>query len=161
MIAIRVRYYPATNHRGSRLVATDGRHRLSVPYEYSNDDQEKLNAAIQFKLKYLPDSPELNPTPSQFNGDCYFSFYPKSDPEKLEELKVAMQEIGAPGMTVTQVYGCGLSKGHKEVYRGKEVNVNLLPYKVHDDRTCCMPTSAEPSAVSGHGNVGSLVHIGQ
>ena len=33
-------------------------------------------------------------------------------PEKLEELKVAMQEIGAPGMTVTQVYGCGLSKGH-------------------------------------------------
>ena len=41
------------------------------------------------------------------------------------------------------------------------VNVNLLPYKVHDDRTCCMPTSAEPSAVSGHGNVGSLVHIGQ
>ena len=48
-------------------------------------------------------------------------------PEKLEELKVAMQEIGAPGMTVTQVYGCGLSKGHKKVYRGKEVNVNLLP----------------------------------
>ena len=86
MIAIRVRYFPATNHRGSRLVATDGRHRLSVPYEYSNDDQEKLNAAIQFKLKCLPNSPELNPTPSQFNGDCYFSFYPKGDPEKLEEL---------------------------------------------------------------------------
>ena len=86
MIAIRVRYCPATNHRGSRLVATDGRHRLSVPYEYGNDDQEKLNAAIQFKLKYLPHSPELNQTPSQFNGDCYFSFHPKSDPEKLEEL---------------------------------------------------------------------------
>ena len=86
MIAIRVRYCPATNHRGSRLVVTDGRHRLSVPYEYGNDDHEKLNAAIQFKLKYLPHSPELNPTPSQFNGDCYFSFYPKADPEKLEEL---------------------------------------------------------------------------
>lgn len=86
MIAIRVRYCPATNHRGARLVATDGRHRLSVPYEYGNDDQEKLNAAIQFKLKFLPDSPELNPMPSQFNGDCYFSFYPKGDPEKLEEL---------------------------------------------------------------------------
>ena len=69
MIAIRVRYCPATNHRGSRLVVTDGRHRLSVPYEYGNDDHEKLN-----------------PTPSQFNGDCYFSFYPKADPEKLEEL---------------------------------------------------------------------------
>ena len=88
MIAIRVRYCPATNHRGPRLVVTDGRHRhrLSVPYEYGNDDHEKLNAAIQFKLKYLPHTPELNPTPSQFNGDCYFSFYPKSDPEKLEEL---------------------------------------------------------------------------
>ena len=86
MLCIRVRYCPATNHRGSRLVATDGRHRLTVPYEYSNDDHEKLNAAIQFKLKYLPHSPELNPTPSQFNGDCYFSFHPKADPEKLEEL---------------------------------------------------------------------------
>ncbi|VBB06668.1 nitrogen regulatory protein pii [Lucifera butyrica] len=48
-------------------------------------------------------------------------------PEKLEELKEAMNAIGVTGMTVTQVYGCGLSKGHKEVYRGKEVTVNLLP----------------------------------
>ena len=86
MIAIRVRYCPATNHRGARLVATDGRHRMTVPYEYGKDDHEKLNAAIQFKLKYLPHSPELNPTPSQFNGDDYFAFYPKADPEKLEEL---------------------------------------------------------------------------
>ena len=59
---------------------------MTVPYGYGNDDQEKLNAAIQFKLKYLPDSPELNQTPSQFNGDSYFSFHPKGDPEKLEEL---------------------------------------------------------------------------
>ena len=86
MIDIRVRYCPATNRRGARLVATDGRHRLTVPYEYGNDDQEKLNVAIQFKLKFLPGSPELNPIPSQFNGDSYFSFYPKGDPEKLEEL---------------------------------------------------------------------------
>lgn len=86
MLCIRVRYCPPTNHRGARLVATDGRHRLSVPYEYSNDDQEKLNVAIQFKLKFLPGSPELNQTPSQFNGDSYFSFYPKGDREKLEEL---------------------------------------------------------------------------
>ena len=86
MIAIRVRYCPATNLRGSRLVATDGRHRLSVPYGYGKDDQEKLDAAIQFKLKFLPGSPELNQTPAQFNGDCYFSFHPNADPEKLEEL---------------------------------------------------------------------------
>jgi nitrogen regulatory protein P-II 1 len=48
-------------------------------------------------------------------------------PEKLEDLKEAMNAIAVTGMTVTQVYGCGLSKGHKEVYRGKEVTINLVP----------------------------------
>jgi nitrogen regulatory protein P-II 1 len=48
-------------------------------------------------------------------------------PEKLEALKEAMNKINVTGMTVTQVYGCGLSKGHKEVYRGQEYTVNLLP----------------------------------
>jgi nitrogen regulatory protein P-II 1 len=48
-------------------------------------------------------------------------------PEKLEELKEAMNAIEVTGMTVTQVYGCGLQKGHKEIYRGQEVNINLVP----------------------------------
>ena len=48
-------------------------------------------------------------------------------PGKLEELKEAMNAIGVTGMTVSQVYGCGLQKGHTEVYRGKEYAVNLLP----------------------------------
>lgn len=48
-------------------------------------------------------------------------------PEKLEELKEAMNAIHVTGMTVTQVYGCGLTKGHKEVYRGKEFTINLVP----------------------------------
>lgn len=48
-------------------------------------------------------------------------------PEKLEELKEAMNAIDVTGMTVTQVYGCGLQKGHKEIYRGQEVNINLVP----------------------------------
>ncbi|EGO61895.1 P-II family nitrogen regulator [Acetonema longum] len=48
-------------------------------------------------------------------------------PAKLEELKEAMNVIGVTGMTVTQVYGCGLQKGHTEVYRGKEYTINLLP----------------------------------
>ena len=86
MIAIRVRYCSATNHRPARWQASDGRHVLYIPVSFEDEDKEKLNAATQFKLKYLPHSPELNPTPSQFNGDCYFSFYPKGDPEKLEEL---------------------------------------------------------------------------
>lgn len=48
-------------------------------------------------------------------------------PEKLDELKEAMNEIGVTGMTVSHVYGCGLSKGHREVYRGKAVDVSLNP----------------------------------
>ncbi|MBP2652568.1 MAG: nrgB [Firmicutes bacterium] len=48
-------------------------------------------------------------------------------PEKLEELKEAMNAIAVKGMTVTQVYGCGLQKGHTEIYRGKEVSINLVP----------------------------------
>ena len=48
-------------------------------------------------------------------------------PEKLEELKEALNAIHVTGMTVTQVYGCGLTKGHKEIYRGKEFTINLVP----------------------------------
>lgn len=48
-------------------------------------------------------------------------------PGKLEELKEALADIGVTGMTVSQVFGCGLQKGHTEVYRGKEYNINLLP----------------------------------
>lgn len=48
-------------------------------------------------------------------------------PNKLEELKEALNAIGVTGMTVSQVFGCGLQKGHTEVYRGKEYQINLLP----------------------------------
>ncbi len=46
---------------------------------------------------------------------------------KLEELKEALNSIGVLGMTVSQVFGCGLQKGHKEIYRGREYDVNLVP----------------------------------
>ncbi|MHC1760856.1 MAG: P-II family nitrogen regulator [Negativicutes bacterium] len=48
-------------------------------------------------------------------------------PEKLEALKEGMNQIGVTGMTVTQVLGYGLQKGHREVYRGTEYAVNLVP----------------------------------
>lgn len=47
-------------------------------------------------------------------------------PGKLEELKEALADIGVTGMTVSQIFGCGLQKGHTEVYRGKEYSINLL-----------------------------------
>ena len=48
-------------------------------------------------------------------------------PEKLEELKDRLYEIGVTGITVTEVYGCGLTHGQEEIYRGNVVSVNLLP----------------------------------
>ncbi len=48
-------------------------------------------------------------------------------PEKLEELKDRLYEIGVTGITVTEVYGCGLTHGQQEIYRGNVVSVNLLP----------------------------------
>jgi len=48
-------------------------------------------------------------------------------PFKLEEVKEALKAIGIDGMTVTEVRGYGRQKGHKEVYRGQEYQVDLLP----------------------------------
>jgi len=48
-------------------------------------------------------------------------------PGKLEDVKDALNKYGIRGMTVTQVIGCGLQKGLKEVYRGTQYSINLLP----------------------------------
>ena len=48
-------------------------------------------------------------------------------PFKLNEVKEALQDIGVQGMTVTEVKGCGRQKGHTEIYRGSEYNVDFLP----------------------------------
>lgn len=57
-------------------------------------------------------------------------------PSKLEELKDALNAIGVLGMTVSQVYGCGLQKGHKEVYRGREYDISLVP-KIKIETVVC------------------------
>ena len=48
-------------------------------------------------------------------------------PHKIEEVKEALKGIGIDGMTITEVRGHGRQKGHKEVYRGMEYQVDLLP----------------------------------
>jgi nitrogen regulatory protein P-II 1 len=48
-------------------------------------------------------------------------------PHKFEDVKEALKNIGVTGMTVTEVRGHGRQKGHKEVYRGMEYQVDLLP----------------------------------
>jgi len=48
-------------------------------------------------------------------------------PHKLEDVKEALKNIGADGMTISDVRGHGRQKGHKEVYRGHEYTVDFLP----------------------------------
>jgi nitrogen regulatory protein P-II 1 len=48
-------------------------------------------------------------------------------PFKLDQVKEALMGIGIDGMTISEVRGHGRQKGHKEVYRGQEYTVDLLP----------------------------------
>ena len=48
-------------------------------------------------------------------------------PHKFEDVKEALKNIGITGMTVLEARGHGRQKGHKEVYRGMEYQVDLLP----------------------------------
>ena len=48
-------------------------------------------------------------------------------PHKLEDVREALEKIGVGGMTVFDVHGHGRQKGHKEIYRGREYEIDLLP----------------------------------
>jgi nitrogen regulatory protein P-II 1 len=48
-------------------------------------------------------------------------------PHKLDDVKDGLTEIGIKGMTVTEVKGYGRQKGHTEIYRGAEYQVDFLP----------------------------------
>jgi nitrogen regulatory protein P-II 1 len=48
-------------------------------------------------------------------------------PFKIDEVKEALMEIGVGGMSVTEVKGFGRQKGHTELYRGSEYQVDFLP----------------------------------
>lgn len=48
-------------------------------------------------------------------------------PFKLDDVRESISEIGVEGMTVTEVKGFGRQKGHTELYRGAEYQVDFLP----------------------------------
>ena len=48
-------------------------------------------------------------------------------PFKLDEVKEALHAVGISGLTVTEVKGFGRQKGHTELYRGAEYQVDFLP----------------------------------
>ena len=47
--------------------------------------------------------------------------------EKFEEVKTALNAMGVNGMTVSQVMGCGIQRGYKEIVRGMQVDMQMQP----------------------------------
>jgi nitrogen regulatory protein P-II 1 len=82
-------------------------------------------------------------------------------PFKFEEVKDALKSIGIDGMTVSDVRGHGRQKGHKEVYRGQEYEVDLLPkvkleLVIPDDRLDDVVRTVTRSARTGKIGDGKL-----
>ncbi|MDW7645599.1 MAG: P-II family nitrogen regulator [Desulfuromonadales bacterium] len=48
-------------------------------------------------------------------------------PFKLEDVKSALSDLGISGMTVSEVRGFGRQKGHTELYRGAEYQIDFIP----------------------------------
>lgn len=48
-------------------------------------------------------------------------------PFKMDDVREALADIGIAGMTVTEIRGFGRQKGHTELYRGAEYQVDFLP----------------------------------
>jgi nitrogen regulatory protein P-II 1 len=61
------------------------------------------------------------------------------EPSKLDDVKEALEKAGVTGMTLTEAHGYGRQRGHTEVYRGAEYEVDFVPkvrveVVVDDDR---------------------------
>src|SRR5271154_295556 len=75
-------------------------------------------------------------------------------PFKFDEVKEALIAAGVEGMTITEVKGFGRQKGHKEIYRGSEYTVDVLPkVKVEvaapDDRVDLIVKTIRKAAYTG------------
>lgn len=75
-------------------------------------------------------------------------------PFKLEEVRIALTEIGVTGMMVTEIKGYGAQYGHTEIYRGAEYSVTFLPklkvdVVVQDDMADTVVSTIETTARSG------------
>ncbi len=77
-------------------------------------------------------------------------------PFKLDEVRQALADSGAQGLTATEVRGFGRQKGHTELYRGAEYTVDFLP-KVKIE--VAVPDSAVDSVIDvirGTANTGKI-----
>ncbi len=75
-------------------------------------------------------------------------------PFKLEDVKTAITELGINGMTVSEVRGFGRQKGHTELYRGAEYQVDFLPkikidLVVADEQVAALIAAVQREACTG------------
>ena len=75
-------------------------------------------------------------------------------PFKLDEVKEGLAEIGTVGMTVSEVKGFGHQKGHTELYRGAEYEVDFIPKTkieivVSDEKVASVLETIEQKAKTG------------
>lgn len=75
-------------------------------------------------------------------------------PHRLDKVREALGTIGVHGMTATDVYGYGRQKGHTEVYRGAEYEINYVPkikieIAVGDDQAEAVIEAVTEAARSG------------
>lgn len=86
-------------------------------------------------------------------------------PQKLDDVRKALTELGVEGMTVSEVKGFGRQKGHTEVYRGAEYSVDFMPkvkleIAVHEDRVVGVVQAIQSSAKNGRIGDGKIFVLG-
>jgi nitrogen regulatory protein PII len=64
---------------------------------------------------------------SQITGGCVKLIIAIIKPFKLDDVRKALGDVGAQGVTVTEVRGFGRQRGHTEIYRGAEYSVEFVP----------------------------------
>ena len=77
-------------------------------------------------------------------------------PSKLDAVKDALVEVGIDGMTILEARGHGRQKGHTEVYRGREYEVDLLPKVKLEIAVSNDMTDAVVEAITRSANTGKI-----
>ncbi len=82
-------------------------------------------------------------------------------PHKVEEVKEGLQELGIEGLTLSEVRGYGRQRGHTEVYRGAEYQIEFVPKArlevlVADDRVNDVVDSIVKTARTGQVGDGKI-----
>ncbi|MCG6972462.1 MAG: P-II family nitrogen regulator [Desulfobacterales bacterium] len=77
-------------------------------------------------------------------------------PFKLDEVKDALNKIGINGMTINEVKGFGRQRGHKEIYRGAEYQVDFVPKVQIDVVVDSSLVDQVVEAISSSANTGKI-----